>query len=272
MGIVNVTPDSFSDGGRFVAPQQALEHARTLVSDGAHIIDIGGESTRPGATPVTAGEELQRVIPVIEALRAESPIAISIDTWRHEVARAAIAAGADVVNDVSGGAWDPAILDVVADTGAALVVCHCPADRASTHALRVYGDIASEVLAACLERARAAEQRGVASDRLWIDPGFGFGKEDAEQNLELFGALDRFVDTGIPVLVGVSRKRMIRALVGEDPVAIDAASAVAATVAARRGAAVLRVHDVRGTVIAYTTMRALGAPGWADHGRWSGRG
>jgi len=261
MGILNVTPDSFSDGGRFDAVDAAVEHARTMVSEGATIIDIGGESTRPGAAPVSVSTELARVVPVVEAV-AELGVTISIDTRRAEVARRAVDAGAGIINDVSASLWQTA-----ADLGVGWVAMHMAGEPATMQDDPAYVDVVAEVfsdLVECGERARAA---GVSE--VWIDPGFGFGKT-ARHNLELVAAIDEFVASPFPVVLGASRKRTLGLMTTyadlfiDPPVDVDeldqveasevddrveAALAVAVW-AMRAGVQVLRVHDVASHVAA----------------------
>ena len=248
MGIVNVTPDSFSDGGRYLGHDAALAHARRLIVEGADILDIGGESTRPGAAPVSEAEELDRVIPLIAAIRAESAVPVSIDTLKPAVARAAVAAGATLWNDVSAlrGPDAPA---VAADLGCEVVLMHMLGEPGTMQNAPRYDDVVAEVETFLLARAESALAAGVARDKLWLDPGIGFGKT-LDHNLALLRALPRFVALGFPVLLGASRKRFIAAI---DPAATDAAdrlggSLAAALHGAQAGVAAVRVHDVRETV------------------------
>lgn len=244
MGILNVTPDSFSDGGRFRAPGPALSRARTLAAEGADLVDVGGESTRPGAPPVSAAEEAARVVPVIEALKRELDVLVSVDTRKAEVARLALAAGADVVNDVSGLA-DPAMADVLAAHDCGAVLMHMRGTPETMDALADYGDVAEEVageLADVLARAAAA---GVSPDRIVLDPGLGFAKT-GEQNLALLSGLSSLLSLGRPVLVGPSRKRFVGALLGGlPPEARDAGTVGACVAGLARGARLFRVHEVR---------------------------
>jgi len=250
MGIVNVTPDSFSDGGRFLATDDAVHHGRQLLADGADILDIGGESTRPGATRPLVAEELARVVPVIEELAAEGA-AISVDTMRAEVARAAIDAGARIVNDVSGGLADPRILDVVADSEALYVAMHWRAHGATMQQFTDYPDgVVETVRAELTARLDAALGAGIAAERLVLDPGLGFSKT-AEQNWELLRGLDRIADLGRPVLVGASRKAFLGALLADEegrprPIGERESAHTAIVVQlAQAGTWCLRVHDVR---------------------------
>ena len=252
MGILNVTPDSFSDGGLFAEAEDAVAHGARLADEGADIVDVGGESTRPGAEPVHVDEELRRVIPVIEGLRASRPdIVLSIDTRRSLVANEAVAAGAAIVNDISGG-HDPAMLRVVRDTGAGLVLMHMQGDPHTMQDQPHYDDVVAEVHEFLRERVEAAVFAGVASDRLCVDPGIGFGK-DLEHNVALLRAIERFHDLDAAVLVGASRKRFIGTLSGVDEAASRLEGSLAAAVlSVAHGADVVRVHDVAETV------RALG--------------
>jgi dihydropteroate synthase len=257
MGIVNVTPDSFSDGGRFADPSAALAHARALISAGADMLDIGGESTRPGAAAVAQAEEAARVVPLIAAIRAESDIALSVDTLKPAVARAAVQAGASVWNDVSALGGEGAI-EIAAGLGCEVVLMHMQGEPRTMQQSPRYADVVAEVLDHLSGRAEAAMAGGVARERIWIDPGVGFGKT-AEHNLVLIAQLDRFVALGFPVLLGVSRKRFIQAL---DPGAVDpydrlGGSLAAALWGARAGVAAVRVHDVRETVQALRVWRAI---------------
>jgi len=260
MGVVNVTPDSFSDGGRYAEPEAALAHARALVAAGADMLDIGGESTRPGAEPVSEAEELQRVIPLIEAIRRESPLPISIDTMKPAVARAAVAAGAGVWNDVA-ALRAPGALEAAAELDCRVVLMHMKGEPRTMQHNPVYEDVVEEVAAFLRERAEAAVAAGVARHNIWIDPGVGFGKA-LEHNLALLAGLDRIVALGFPVVLGVSRKRFIQAI---DPAAEPGrrlpGSLAAALAGARAGAAAVRVHDVAETVQALKVWAAIEAAG-----------
>ncbi|MDI1282612.1 dihydropteroate synthase [Brevundimonas sp.] len=266
MGIVNVTPDSFSDGGRLATVGATVAHALRLVDQGADILDIGGESTRPGAEPVNAAEEIARTVPVIEQLRAHWAGPISIDTMKPDVARAAMAVGATIWNDVSAlGGPDSAA--VAADLGCDLVLMHMRGEPRTMQADPRYDDVAAEVTHWLLARADAAMAAGVARERIRLDPGIGFGKT-AAHNLALTAGLDRLVATGFPVLYGASRKRMIQVIDASATVTGDrlGGSLALALEAARRGAAVIRVHDVRETVQALMVQAAVmaGLPDRAD--------
>lgn len=246
MGVLNVTPDSFSDGGRWLDAVAAIEHGRTMRAEGADVIDVGGESTRPGARPVSAAEELRRVIPVIEALAGDGPV--SVDTRKAEVARAAVAAGASMINDVSATLWP-----VAAETGVAWVAMHMPADPSVMQQYADYDDVVATVRDHLVGRAEVAEAAGVTE--VWIDPGIGFGKT-AEHNLSLLKHLDQLVATGWPVLVGTSRKSFLGRLVaGADGASRAADDRLEGTVgtstwALAAGAAMVRVHDVRPAAMA----------------------
>lgn len=265
MGIVNVTPDSFSDGGRLATVEAAIAHGMHLVDQGAAILDVGGESTRPGAQPVAEAEELERVLPVIAGLRARWDGPISIDTLKPVVAREAVRAGATMWNDVSAlGAYaeSPA---VAADLGCDVVLMHMQGEPRTMQADPRYGDVVTEVRDALIHRAEVAMAAGVPRDRIWLDPGIGFGKTLAH-NLALTRRLDALIDTGFPVLFGASRKRMIQAI---DPSATDpmdrlGGSLALALEAARRGASIIRVHDVRETVQALRIQAALEAESSPD--------
>ena len=241
MGVLNVTPDSFSDGGRWLDPQAAIGHGRQLVEDGADVVDVGGESTRPGAEPVDADEELRRVIPVIRALAGE--VTVSIDTRKEVVARAAVEAGARIINDVSATLWP-----VAAESGVGWIAMHMPADPSVMQQHAVYEDVVQEVLEFLAGRAETAKSAGV--DGVWIDPGIGFGKT-ATHNLQLLRHLDRLVASGWPVLIGTSRKSFLGAIApgprGEPAPPDDRLEASVATSvwALTQGVDMIRVHDVR---------------------------
>ena len=263
MGIVNVTPDSFSDGGRHDTTERAVAHGRALLAEGADLLDIGGESTRPGATRPLVAEELDRVVPVIREL-AGSGAVISVDTMRAEVAEAALAAGATVVNDVSGGLADPRILEVVAATGATYVAMHW---RAHADRMRDFADYSPDGVVVSVrrelaERLAAAEAAGIPRERIVLDPGLGFAKEP-HHNWELLAHLDVLRDLGCPLLVGASRKSFLGALLAADGVTRpvddrEHAHAALVAVLAGRSVDVLRVHDVRATRDALAVAAAMG--------------
>ena len=255
MGIVNVTPDSFSDGGTNFDPRAALESARAMLAAGADIIDVGGESTRPGAETVTPQQELARVLPVVRAL-AESGAVVSVDTRHPEVASACVASGAAVVNDISGFS-DPAMVALAASGDAGLVVMHMKGDPRTMQDAPRYDDVVAEVAAYLKAQALMLEAAGVARERIALDPGIGFGKTTAH-NLELLRRLGEIAALGYPVLVGASRKRFIGEITGvAEPRERLAGSLAAALVAIDAGAAILRVHDVAETVAALAIARAV---------------
>lgn len=262
MGILNVTPDSFSDGGRYDSVAAALAHAEQMIADGADMIDIGGESTRPGSTQVCADLEIERVIPVIEHLSRRVDVAISIDTTKAAVAEAAIAAGAEIINDISGLRWDPAVADVSARTGAALILMHSRGTFESMHSQERVRDIVSEVTAGLKGSINTAKQHGVSDDRIAIDVGIGFSKS-FEQNLELLAKLDEIANifTPYPMIVGTSRKSFIGRVLGDLPVDQRVSGSVASAVmAAQKGARIIRVHDVKETVNALAILEAVERP------------
>ncbi|MCI3923239.1 dihydropteroate synthase [Paenibacillus sp. TRM 82003] len=239
MGIVNVTPDSFSDGGKYSTVEGALKHARRLVAEGADLLDVGGESTRPGAEPVSAEEELARVIPVLEALRSDGcPVPISIDTYKAVVAAEALKAGAAIVNDVWGGKRDPQLLRVAARSHASVVLMHNRPDMN-------YGeDFVADVLADLRESVRLAKEAGIPDSRIVLDPGIGFAKH-REHNLYLMNRLSDVASLGCPVLLGTSRKRFIRDTLNEGPEDVVEGTIATTIWGVRQGVAIVRVHDVR---------------------------
>jgi len=257
MGVVNATPDSFSDGGLFADTETAVAHAAKLADEGADVVDIGGESTRPGAEPVSSDEELRRVLPVIEGLRAARPdVAISIDTRHPNVEAEAVAAGAAIVNDVSGGA-DPDMMRVAAQGTAGMVLMHMQGEPGSMQVDPRYEDVVEEVHGYLRERVEAALFDGVEAEQLCVDPGIGFGK-NLEHNLALLRDLGRFRDLDAGLVIGVSRKRFIGTLTdAEDPTDRVEGSLAAAVLAAAAGADVIRAHDVRATVRALRVADAI---------------
>ncbi|HEX6149523.1 dihydropteroate synthase [Nocardioides sp.] len=268
MGVVNVTPDSFSDGGRYFAPDAAVAHGRRLLADGADLLDIGGESTRPGAVRPSLDEELSRVLPVIEGLAGDATV--SVDTMRSEVAREALHAGATVVNDVSGGLADPAILDVVAASGATYVAMHWRGHADRMQSLASYDEGA--VVAVCRElgeRVAAARAAGIPDERLVLDPGLGFAKT-AEHNWALLARLDEIAGLGFPLLVGASRKSFLGALLADAegvPRPVDdreAAGAAITVLLAQRGVWGIRVHDVRASRDALKVWARLEEERWTS--------
>ncbi len=257
MGIVNVTPDSFSDGGRYLDTGRAVEHALALVAEGADILDIGGESTRPGAEPVEEAEELRRVLPVIRAVRSQTPVLISIDTMKAAVARAALEAGADIINDVTGLRADAAMLRVAAESSAGIVVMHMTGTPQTMQFNPHYDDVVAEVRGYFENRLRLLENEGVAPERVVLDPGFGFGKT-LEHNLALMRELPQLSASGRPLLVGVSRKSMIAKVLHSDAMEDRFWPTVALSAYAREhGARIVRVHDVKPNREALRMMEAI---------------
>ncbi|MGH9901119.1 MAG: dihydropteroate synthase [Pyrinomonadaceae bacterium] len=250
MGVLNVTPDSFSDGGKFTGVERALARAEEMIAEGADIIDVGGESTRPGGGPVPADEETRRVVPVVGALSKKVGVPVSVDTTKSAVARAAIDAGAEIVNDISGLRFDPAMADEAARAGAGLVLMHSRGTRETLHRLPPVADIMAEVIRGLRSGVEEAERRGVRRESIVIDPGIGFGKSQ-EQNIELIARLDEVAREfpGFPLLVGTSRKRFIGALLNDAPVGERLHGTMATVMAAvLRGAHIVRVHDVLAAV------------------------
>ncbi|HEX4870236.1 MAG TPA: dihydropteroate synthase [Moraxellaceae bacterium] len=256
MGILNVTPDSFSDGGRYQAVDAALAHARRMVEEGAAIIDVGAESTRPGAAPVSPQEELDRLLPVVERIAAELDVVISVDTSTPEVMREAAGRGAGLINDVR-ALGRPGALAAAAATGLPVCLMHMQGEPGSMQAAPHYDDVGAEVEAFLLARVAACRAAGIGPERLLLDPGFGFGKTLAH-NLDLMLALPRLAALGHPLLVGVSRKSMLGALLGGAPVDQRLyAGVAAAAIAALKGARIIRVHDVKATCDAVAVAQAL---------------
>ena len=259
MGIVNVTPDSFSDGGLFLDPGAAVEHGLRLAGEGAAILDVGGESTRPGAEPVDAGEETARVAPVVERLAADG-LRVSIDTTKLEVARAALNAGAELVNDVSAFRFAPELAGLVAERGAGCCLMHMLGEPRTMQRDPRYDDVVGEVKAFLEERLAFAVGEGVAEERVWLDPGIGFGKT-VQHNLELIRRLDEIVAIGRPVVMGSSRKSFLGRVAGGRPEAERLPGTIATNVLAlERGATIFRVHDVAPVVDALAVAAATVAP------------
>lgn len=255
MGIVNVTPDSFSDGGKYDTTEKAVEHGLQLVAEGADILDIGGESTRPGATPVSLQDELARVVPVIEQLSKVAGVPLSIDTYKPEVMRAAIAAGADIVNDVR-ALQEPGALEIVAASRAGVCLMHMQGMPQNMQADPQYDDVVVEVNAFLKQRLAAAEAAGIGRERVVLDPGFGFGKK-TEHNLQLLQQLDKTLAIGRPLLVGLSRKSVLGQITGGDVYVHLHASLAASVISAMKGARIVRVHDVKATVDALKVVAAV---------------
>jgi dihydropteroate synthase len=262
MGIVNATPDSFSDGGRHLAPADVLDHARRLIAEGADMLDLGAESTRPGAEPVPAEVEIGRLVPLITALRTESAVPISVDTMKPAVARAAMAAGATIWNDVSALRHSPDSLATAAELGCEVVLMHMQGEPRTMQAEPHYDDVVAEVAAVLAARAAAAMAAGVERERIWLDPGIGFGKHMIRHNLPLLAGLPRIVALGFPVLLGASRKAFIGALDGGAKADERLGGSIAAALAgASAGVAAVRVHDVRETVQALAVQAAIAQAG-----------
>jgi dihydropteroate synthase len=259
MGVLNVTPDSFSDGGRFGSPDAAVDQGLRMVAEGAAMIDVGGESTRPGAQPVEAAEELRRVLPVIERLRRATPVVLSVDTSRPEVMRAAAAAGAGFINDVR-ALREPGALEAAAATGCGLCLMHMQGDPRTMQVAPYYSDVVAEVRSFLTARVAACRAAGIDPARLTVDPGFGFGK-NLEHNLTLLGHLGELATDGPPVLVGLSRKSMIGKLTGRESGERVYGSVALAVIAALRGARIVRAHDVAATVDALKVAIAVEAGG-----------
>jgi dihydropteroate synthase len=255
MGVLNITPDSFSDGGAFLDPAAALAHAKRMHDEGADLIDVGGESTRPGAAPVSAEEELRRVMPVIEALAAAGGMPLSIDTSKTAVARAAVGAGAVFVNDVTALRGDSGMVAAVAQAGTDVCLMHMQGDPRTMQDDPRYEDVVAEVKAFLEERLSFAVREGIAEERVWLDPGIGFGKT-LRHNLDLLRRLDEIVALGRPVVVGASRKRFLGALTGRGEGERVAGTVAANVIAYERGAHMFRVHDVAPTRDALAVVSA----------------
>lgn len=259
MGILNVTPDSFSDGGKFVSVKAAVRHAEEMIADGAEIIDIGGESTRPGSKQILPQEEISRVVPVIEAIVKNFDIPTSIDTTKSDVARAAIDAGAEIINDISGLRFDERIGNVAADSRAGLILMHSRGDFGSMHSLPPVGDIMADVIDDFRRGTEAAKALGVLDEQIVLDVGIGFGKTQ-EQNLELIAKLDKIAGEFeiYPIMIGTSRKSFIGKVLGDAPPDQRLAGSLAtALTAVRNGASIVRVHDVKETVNALKVAQAI---------------
>jgi dihydropteroate synthase len=259
MGVVNLTPDSFSDGGRFFHQADAVEHVLTLVDQGADLLDLGGESSRPGALPVDVAEELRRVVPVVVALAGRTRCPIAIDTTKAEVARRSIDAGAMIINDISALGADPEMPKVAAETGAAVVLMHMQGSPATMQLNPRYADVVAEVYDFLARRVEWAITRGIPQDRIAVDPGIGFGKTGAH-NLEILRNLDRFAKLGCAIVIGTSRKGFLGAITRRPVGERVAATVVSSLAASLRGASVLRVHDVAAMVDAIKVWQAV--RGW----------
>ncbi|MDP2241298.1 MAG: dihydropteroate synthase [Burkholderiales bacterium] len=254
MGVINVTPDSFSDGNRYLTVDQAVAHARLLIDEGAHILDIGGESTRPGALPVTLEEERRRVLPVLEQL-SDCGVPVSVDTQKPALMREAIAAGASMINDVN-ALTVPGALEAVAGTPAAVCMMHKKGDPRTMQQAPHYGDVVREVRDYLIMQIQAAEAAGIRRERLVVDPGFGFGKS-LEHNLALLHELAQLAALGVPVLAGLSRKSMLGKITGREPGERVFASIAAAVIAVENGARIVRAHDVAATADALAVWAAV---------------
>ncbi|RUZ80961.1 dihydropteroate synthase, partial [Mesorhizobium sp. M7A.F.Ca.CA.001.14.1.1] len=251
VGILNVTPDSFSDGGQFDAPEKALAQARRMIGEGALVVDVGGESTRPGAAAVSASQEQARILPVIEALAGVNEVLISVDTYRADTARLAVAAGAHIVNDVWGLQREPDIARVAADTGAGLVIMHTGRDR------QKLPDAIADQLAFLRRSLEIARQTGIADDHIVLDPGFGFAKETAEENLDLMARFSELHALGLPLMAGTSRKRFIGTVTGRDAADRGVGTAATSVILRLQGADLFRVHDVAFNVDALALADAM---------------
>lgn len=256
MGILNTTPDSFSDGGRYTTLDKALERAEKMIAAGVSIIDIGGESTRPGAPEVTLEEELQRVIPVVKAIRERNPaVWISVDTSKAEVMRQSVAAGADLINDIR-SLTEPGALEVAAEANVPVCIMHMQGQPKTMQNAPQYDDVLADVEAFLVERMAVCEAAGIARENIILDPGFGFGKS-IEHNYHLLANLEQFHRFGLPVLAGMSRKSMIFKLLDKQPADCMVASVTCASIAAMKGAQIIRVHDVEETLEAMTIIQTM---------------
>lgn len=256
MGVVNVTPDSFYDGGTYFDIARAIERGLELAAEGADIIDVGGESSRPGSDPVSTEEERRRVLPVIKALREKTDLLISIDTTKAEVADAAMGEGADIINDISAGRFDPQLLPLAAKSGAGIILMHMKGTPKTMQLNPHYEDVLAEVKSFLEQRIAAAEACGINRERIIIDPGIGFGKRH-EDNLVLLNHLNFFLDLGRPILVGVSRKAFIGKILNLEPTERLEGTIAAALVGLIRGASILRVHDIRAVKRAVAVSEAI---------------
>lgn len=260
MGIVNVTPDSFSDGGKFLDPQPAIEHALQLARDGATILDIGGESTRPYSDQVDVDEEIRRVIPVIKAVAAQTSIPISIDTSKAAVARAAIDAGAEIINDITGLQGDPEMITVAIESGAGICVMHMQGSPQTMQDNPDYEDVVEDIFVYLANRKKTLIASGVAPETICLDPGIGFGKTH-QHNITLAGNCDRFLDLGCPLLVGHSRKGFIGEILGDKTLDRDAGTLAVTLRLAEQGVQIIRVHEVKNTLQALRVFHAINPDG-----------
>jgi dihydropteroate synthase len=265
MGIVNITPDSFSDGGVFFAPEKAVAHVRRLVDEGAELIDIGGESSRPGAEPVDIGEEWRRIGPVLSRVTGTSPVPISVDTYKAEIARRALDSGASVINDISALRFDPEMAAVVGRGGASVVLMHMQGTPRSMQQHPAYADVMGEIVAFLNERIAAAQDAGIPHEKIIVDPGIGFGKT-LGHNLQILQRMAELAGTGCPVLLGASRKSFIGRISGVTGEYRLPGSLAAVVLAARAGVRIVRVHDVQATRRALEVCAAVAEPDvWADN-------
>lgn len=265
MGIVNITPDSFSDGGVFFTPEKAVAHVRRLVDEGAELIDIGGESSRPGAEPVDIGEEWRRIGPVLSRVAGTSPVPLSVDTYKAEIARRALDSGVSVINDISALRFDPEMAAVVARGGASVVLMHMQGTPRSMQQHPAYADVMGEIVAFLNERVAAAQDADIPHEKIIVDPGIGFGKT-LSHNLQILQRLAELAATGCPVLLGASRKSFIGRVSGVTGEHRLPGSLAAAVLAARAGVQIVRVHDVQATRRALEVCAAVAEPGaWAEN-------
>jgi len=257
MGILNITPDSFSDGGRFTSEAAILAQAEKMVAEGADLLDIGGESTRPGALPVTLAEEIERVVNTVRLIRRRHDIPLSVDTTKSEVARLALDAGADMINDISGLRFDPALASLLREREVPVVIMHMQGTPGNMQQNPTYNDVIGEISAFLAERIAWAESQGIRRERIVVDPGLGFGKT-VGHNLTILKHLERFTELGCPVLIGHSRKSFIGKILDREVDDRDLGTAIISGLCAIKGAALLRVHDVAGTVQALQLAMAIG--------------
>lgn len=270
MGIVNTTPDSFSDGGQFLDPSEAVDRALRLQAEGAGILDVGGESTRPGATPVPENEEVRRVLPVIEQIVARSHLPVSVDTTKAEVARLALAAGAEIVNDISGLTFDPRMIEVCAEAQAGILCMHIQGTPATMQQAPTYTHVVTEVAAFLQNRLDELRQAGIPPERVALDPGIGFGKT-ATHNLELLQSISTLRELGRPLCIGHSRKRFLQKLLAREVDERLFGTVGVSVAAALQGAELIRVHDVAASRDAITACRACLPQSWAKWGIALGR-
>jgi dihydropteroate synthase len=263
MGILNVTPDSFSDGGKYFTTEQAVDRALELIGDGADLLDIGGESTRPGAAEISAQEELDRILPVFQALQGQVAVPLSVDTWKSEVARQALEAGAEIINDVSGGEWDPYLWSVIGASPCGYVLTHAQGRPATMQDQPVYKDVVGEVVQSLKSRLETWVAQGLEADRVVLDPGIGFGKT-VGHNLALIHQSEALTGLGRPLMYGVSRKKFLKKIAGDDFVEVSTQVAQAWAAAKTNGSVIWRAHDVRTSVTQSRLVEALRMEQWND--------